>query len=157
MILSAAKLEFIPQGSRKFIQHNRSGRRGGGTGLLFKNIFDVKQIDAVERTSFEFSEWGVSFKSLRVKLSIIYRPPYSAAHPVSLSTFFQDFAEYLESIILPSEPLIITGDFNIHVDVVDDPEACEFADLLTPMGLKQHVIQATHEGYSYFGPEDRHH
>ena len=50
---TAAKLEFFPTDTHNFIQQNRSGRRGGGTRLLFKKNVDVKKIDAGER-SFEF-------------------------------------------------------------------------------------------------------
>ena len=57
-----------------------------------------------------------------------------------------DFASYMESIILTPEPLIITGDFNIHVNNTNDSDACEFLDLLASLGLKQHVIGPTHEG-----------
>ena len=38
------------------------------------------------------------------------------------------------------------GDFNIHVNDVNDFDACEFLDLLTSLGLKQHVVGPTHEG-----------
>ena len=55
---SAAKLEFIPPQTRKFLHHNRSGRKGGGTGLLFRENIDMSKIDAGEKTSFEFSEWS---------------------------------------------------------------------------------------------------
>ena len=50
------------------------------------------------------------------------------------------------SIILTPEPLIITGDFNIHVNNAIDSDAFEFLDLLASLGLKQHVIGPTHEG-----------
>ena len=50
----------------------------------------------------------------------------------------------MESIILTPEPLIITGDFNIHVNNTNDSDACEFLDLLASLGLKQHVIGPTH-------------
>ena len=43
------------------------------------------------------------------------------------------------------EPLIATGDLNIHVNDENDPDACEFLDLLVSMGLKQHVKGSTHE------------
>ena len=52
----------------------------------------------------------------------------------------------MESIILTPEPLIITGNFNIHVNKTNDSDACEFLDLLASLGLKQHVIGPTHEG-----------
>ena len=143
---TAAKLEFIPPQTYTFLHHNWSGRKGGGTGLLFRENIDVSKIDAAERTSFEFSEWSLNTNSFRARLSIIYRPPYSNLHPVSLKTFFDDFASYMESIILTPEPLIITGDFNIHVNNTNDSDACEFLDLLASLGLKQHVIGPTHEG-----------
>ena len=143
---TAAKLEFIPPQTHKFLHHNRSGRKGGGTGLQFRENIDVSKIDAGEKTSFEFSEWSLNTDSFRARLSIIYRPPYSNLHPVSPKTFFDDFASYMESIILTPEPLIITGDFNIHVNDTNDSDACEFLDLLASLCLKQHVIGPTHEG-----------
>lgn len=142
---TAAKLEFIPSETHAFVNQNRADRKGGGTGLLFKKNIEVKKIDAGEKTSFEFSEWCVCYNSFKVRLSIIYRPPYSSVHPVTVNTFLQDFSVYLESVILTSEPLIILGDFNIHVCPATTPEAVEFLDLLTSMGLKQHVTQPTHE------------
>lgn len=42
------------------------------------------------------------------------------------------------------EPLLITGDFNIHVDVHTDSDASRFQDLLSSMGLQQHVDKSTH-------------
>ena len=141
----AAKMEFIPPQTHKFLHHNRSGRKGGGTGLLVRENIDVSKIDVGEKTSFEFSEWSLNTYSLRARLSIIYRPPYSNLHPVSLKTFFDDFASYMESIITP-EPLIITDDFNIHVNNTNDSDAGKFLDLLASLGLKQHVIGPIHEG-----------
>ena len=96
----------------------------------------MSKIDAGEKTSFEFSERSLNTNSFRARLSIIYRPP----------TIFDDFASYMESIILTPEPLIITGDFNIHVNNKNDSDACEFLDLLASLGLKQHVIGPAHVG-----------
>ena len=94
----------------------------------------------------EFSEWRVSSGSLRVKLVIIYRPPYSASHSVLPRIFFNKFSDYVESFILSPESLILTGDLNFHVDVADDPDARVFIDLLASMGLKQHITEPTHIG-----------
>ena len=40
---------------------------------------------------------------------------------------------------------MITSDFNIHVDVVGDPNRVKFLDLVEAMGLLQHVTTPTHE------------
>ena len=45
-----------------------------------------------------------------------------------------EFADYRESVVLCAEPLLICGDFNIHVNVYDDPNCVAFTDLLDPMG-----------------------
>ena len=42
------------------------------------------------------------------------------------------------------EPLILPGDFNFHMDVASDVDAQVFSNLLTSMGLKQHVTVQTH-------------
>ena len=39
---------------------------------------------------------------------------------------------------------MIVGDFNIHVDVHDGPDAKKFLDLIDSLGFKQHVNKPTH-------------
>ena len=54
----------------------------------------------------------------RLRLVTVYRPPYSAKHAVTTSTFYNGpFTDYLESLVMSSEPLIILGDFNIRMDL----------------------------------------
>ena len=59
--------------------------------------------------------------------------------------FLDNFADYLESIILCPEPLLIAGDLNIHVDIHDHNDSVKFMDLLVSMGLVQHVNTPTHQ------------
>ena len=91
----------------------------------------IKKVDAGERASFEFSEWIVTSPSLNNLILVsIYRPQYSDEHRVTTNAFFTEFSNYLESILLSKEQLLITGDFNIHVDIVDDPDSLKLLDLL---------------------------
>ena len=46
---------------------------------------------------------------------------------------------------MSSEPLLITGDFNIHVDKLGDPDGDSFRELLESMGFLQHVDKPTHQ------------
>ncbi|XP_071847575.1 uncharacterized protein [Apostichopus japonicus] len=48
------------------------------------------------------------------------------------------------SLLLHKEPVVITGDFNIHVDDVSDMHARKFNDLISSFGLEQHVKDHTH-------------
>ena len=140
---SASKTQCTPGGYR-FFDHSRSGRRGGGTGLLFKNNLMVTKVTGGEHQSFEYLEWKVTSGSRRVNLIIMYRPPYSAAHPVTSAVFFVEFAEYLESIVLSADPLLIVGDFNIHIDSNENYDAIKLSELLQSFSLTQHVQVPTH-------------
>ena len=51
---------------------------------------------------------------------IIYRIRYSSKDPVETATFSEKFTTYLESFIMSPEPLLIAGDFEIHVVVPSD-------------------------------------
>ena len=59
--------------------------------------------------------------------------------------FLLEISKYLQQLILCAEPLLITGDFNIHVDMEDDPCASRFLEFLESLGLEQHVHEPTHE------------
>ena len=71
-------------------------------------------------------------------------PPYSPNHQVTVTTFIAEFSDYLESLILSSEPLVITGDFNILVDSTQNLDAIHFCDMLESVNLQQHVTTSTH-------------
>ena len=83
---------------------------------------------------FEYSEWKITTGTHRIHLISVYRPPYSEVHPITTSVFLTEFADYLESTVLCTDQLLITGDFNLHVDVIDDSDACRFHSL-TVSGL----------------------
>ena len=70
---------------------------------------------------------------------LVYRPPYSVAHPVTSSTFFPEFSEYLKSLVLSKVPICTSGDFNVHLDVSGNADTIAFADLLESLCLTQHV------------------
>ena len=141
-----AKLEIVSPGY-SFVHHPCSNNRtGGGIDLLYKDTINVMKIDEGEKQSFEFSEWKIGTGSFRSRFIVLYRPPYSEKHPVTMGTFLAEFAAFIESIILAPEPLIVAGNFNIHVDCGNDcNDAVRFLDILQLMGLTQHVDGPTHE------------
>ena len=76
---------------------------------------------------------------------IIYRPPYSEQHRVTVKTFLSEFEALMEDIIISNGYLLILGDFNLHVDDIQCLEAQQFLDLITSLGLVQHVTGSTHK------------
>ena len=68
----------------------------------------------------------------------------SPDHPVSTTLSLRELSDYLESIVMSSDLLLISGDFNIHFDVPTDVDGIRFRDLLDSMGLPRHVKRPTH-------------
>jgi len=70
----------------------------------------------------------------------IYRP--GSVPPSSL--FFSELASVFEVLVLHSCPVVIGGDFNIHVQDVDDSDNRRLQDLVSSFDLTQHVVGPTH-------------
>ena len=58
-----------------------------------------------------------------VRLCCVYR----CLNVPSVSCF-AEFADYVETILLSKEELLILGDFNIHIDVAGDSDANKLSD-----------------------------
>ena len=53
--------------------------------------------------------------------------------------------ELLVDIVTSNTNLVVLGNFNIHVNDIDDPNASIFLDTMTALGLKQHVKGPIHK------------
>ena len=141
----AIREELCPDGY-KLLDHVRDCRQGGGTALLFRDSLTVKKVGGGAQTSFEFSGWTVQLaSSYDLRLVIVYRPQSdSDDHRISMTKFFNDLTDYLETVILCNEQLVIVDDFNIHVDVLSNSDSTGFRDLLESFCLQQHEVGPTH-------------
>ena len=74
----------------------------------------------------EYSEWNITLQSHVIKLVAVYRPPSSTALYVPSSLFFEEFSIYLESVVTSTELLLISGDFNFHLDSAEDNNTKKF-------------------------------
>ena len=98
---------------------------------------------------FAFSEWILKHGSFTLWIIIVYPPPYSTNHPVTIRTFVTESSTYLESIVMSSEPLLITEDFNIHVDELGQIKmeilSLSYLNLRVSydMWINQHISQDT--------------
>ena len=112
---------------------------------MFNTNLYVSLSGGGETQSFEYSEWNFSILEYSIKLIAIYRPHYSAAHPVLPGKFFEEFSNYLEDIVLCPEILLITGDFNFTVN----RNTIKCNEMLETFGLKhmfvlQHIRPIIH-------------
>jgi len=56
-----------------------------------------------------------------------------------------EFSSLLEKLLISNGPLVITGDFNFHLDDPSDRAAARFRVMLDVFDLKQHVKDSTHK------------
>ena len=122
----------------------QSDRRGGGTGVMCSSRIKINFINGDEKHSFEYSEWNCKVSNKAIKIIAVYRPPYSQSHAVTSNMFFEEFSSFLESIVMCPEILLITGDFNFHLDDIADEDSRKFIEVLETFGLIQHVKFPTH-------------
>ena len=142
---AVARRAITPEGYT-FRDVPREGRRGGGTGILCRDIYNVQPLDTGKHSSFEHSSWKLTISNRPVSVHVIYRPPYSEQNRVSKGRFLTEIGDYLEGVVASDEAVIVTGDFNLHVDKPEsDNDAGKFLDLISSLGLQNHVWFPTQE------------
>ena len=124
-----------------FLHSPRLQGRGGGLAIIHKSLFRAANSTTPKFTSFEVQcvTFAIPPSSTSIIVINIYRPPST-----SLSVFLPEFSTLLEDYVTTPSELIITGDFNLHVDQPNAPSVSSFLDLLDSFGLKQHVNFPTH-------------
>ena len=60
-------------------------------------------------------------------------------------TFTEAFADHLSTTMPDHRCLIVSGDFNIHVNDLANDDAVFFIDAMSALGLDQHVHTSTHQ------------
>jgi hypothetical protein len=112
---------------------------GGGVALLHKTDLHTSQVPTPTFSTFESLCVRVALPSTSLTVLTIYRPPSS-----SKPQFLADFATLLETLASSPSELLITGDFNFHVDQSVPTTDIPFLELLDTFSLQQHVQFPTH-------------
>ena len=104
---------------------------------LFINPRPIISYNTFENLTLSFShpDWKTEKPLL---FAVVYRPP------APYSEFLVEISDFLTSLVLKYEKVIIVGDFNIHVDVNNDCLASAFTSLLDSIGFSQNVNKPTH-------------
>ena len=124
---------------------NRQGRCGGGIALIYKQPKTIKIISKGVNRSFEYAIWDCNISNTAITVVGLYHPPYSDTNKCTDAMFLDDLAEFLEEVLISYSNIIIAGDFNLHVDDKENPDAQVFVDLLTAFGLQNHIAFPTHK------------
>ena len=94
--------------------------------------------------TFEKAIWYVRYPGVDLTVCAIYHPPYSETYQVTNNQFLDEFSEFLAEALAEHRNLVITGDFNLHVNDSKDQDGEVFTDTMVALGLDQHVTFPTH-------------
>ncbi|KAK4319493.1 hypothetical protein Pmani_009595 [Petrolisthes manimaculis] len=119
----------------------RTGQKGSGVAAFALGALDVNMIVTKPYKSLECLDLTVKTGSIVLRLVVMYRPPKLC----TVSVFFEEFSELLETLIPAEGRLFISGDMNFHVDDVENRDGQRLLDLIHSMGLVQHMQVATHQ------------
>ena len=85
--------------------------------------------------SFEYEVLKIKAKKT-IMVITIYHPPYTAKCPCTDAMFLDDFTNWFSERLPDYKNVVITGDFNIHINNQDsDDDALIFVDMITATGL----------------------
>ena len=126
-------------------------RKGIGGGVAF--VFNPKAITPVRNNvksykSFEVVECVIKTADNLIRLCVIYRSTQSKSkikyEETKVSTFFEEFEEYLDGVMNKNGAPLLCGDFNFHVEDDNNTNATNFISLCESKGFKQNVHAPTH-------------
>ncbi|XP_056096870.1 uncharacterized protein LOC130100759 [Rhinichthys klamathensis goyatoka] len=116
--------------------------RGGGTGLLISNDWKFDPLPPLfDNSSFESHSITIT-SPIKIHFVVVYRPPGQ------LGSFLEELDVLLSSFPEDGTPLVILGDFNIHLE---KPQAADFHTLLASFDLKRVSTVATHKSEQPLG------
>ena len=116
---------------------------GGGIGLIYRETIKVVKCKSRKTQSFEHTIWTIKANDTTTMVLVVYHPPYSNKAPITNAMFLDEVTDFLATLLFEHNNIIITGDFNIHVNT-NDPETQILLDTMEALGLDNHVNFATH-------------
>ena len=136
--------EISEYGYNVYKSSRQSKANGGGVAILGKSSINISPIELGRYKTFESISCNVKLKDAIIKLSNIYRLPYSQQHRYTASMFNDEFEQYLDKYLdLPGHNMIC-GDFNLHVENTHDRQSLLFLDLIQMNNLTQLIDVPTH-------------
>ena len=121
--------ELTPPGY-SFIGECRSSKCGGGVRLLYKSAYKFRKTINKRYDTFEHLDVKSTQTSRPVRVVIIYRPP-----TISVQSFLDEFATYVNEVVVTRQDILIVGDFNLHCELNSAPDVKLLNDILAENNL----------------------
>ncbi|XP_068707641.1 uncharacterized protein [Montipora foliosa] len=121
-----------------FAHTPRSSGNGGGVAFLYRKDLKMERLKNPVFKSFECMESLLNTTSCVLRIIVVYRPPGSTQNGSTTALFFDEFSTMLERLVSLPGKLLVTSDFNFHINNPFDNTARQFLDLLNCINL--HVL-----------------
>ena len=124
---------------------NWEAHRGGDITLITKSNLTITFLVIDKPSSLEAAKWRVSLPGMNIALIVIYRPPYSINHPVTIAMFIDEFTKWIADQLTSDGNIFLLGDFNMQINRIDtDVDIKMFIDTMEALGIQQWVDFGTH-------------
>ena len=124
---------------------NRQGKQGGGVTLLHKDRYQVtRDYNASQLDLLEYSIWPARVRNKTLTIVGIYHPPLGSTRN-TLARFLDQVSELVQYLFTNHKNLVLLGDFNVHVNKLDNQDTQSYLDTMEALGLVQHIDQQTHK------------
>ena len=124
---------------------NRQGKQGGGVALLHKNRYQVtRDHNAPQLDLLEYGIWSTRVRNRILTIAGLYHPPLGNTRNTP-ARFLDQVSELVQYLFTNHKNLVLLGDFNIHVNRLDNQDTQTYIDTMEALGLVQHIDQPTHQ------------
>ena len=135
----------ISRNGYKIQTHNRNIRKGGGLAIVSRSNLKVSASEANHTRSKEYAVWKVNTGTVTINIIAIYYPPYWDINQSTNAMFLDDLADIFEKHLISLSNIMVTGDFNLHIDRMNDPDVNLFKDMVQAFVLDCQVHFPTHQ------------
>ena len=124
---------------------NRQGKQGGGVALLHKDRYQVaRDHNAPQLNLLEYGLWSTRVRNRILTIVGLYHPPPGSTRNTP-ARFLDQVSELVQYLFTNHKNLVLLGDFNVHVNKLDNQDTQAYIDTMEALGLVQHIDQPTHQ------------
>ena len=124
---------------------NRQGKQGGGVALLHKNRYQVtRDHNAPQLDLLEYGIWSTRVRNKILTIAGLYHPPLGNTRNTP-ARFLDQVSELVQYLFTIHKNLVLLGDFNIHINRLDNQDTQAYIDTMEALGLVHHINQPTHQ------------
>ena len=130
---------FVPD-THIFHHIPRPKGRGGGVGIVISKNFDNVKAFNRFNDQFESIELHATYQKTKMVFNVIYRPPNG-----KVADFIPIFEKHILELEEKEKNVIYLGDFNIHMDNINNNDTKKMNTLLETFSLKNLIVSPTHK------------